>query len=79
MLLNNLLHFIFLRKKISAQINYFKKKKLARVYTSTLCYSCFEKGCRKNVHTTIPKGNMGYDQYTASDTVTFEPAFVAFF
>ena len=30
-------------------------------------YSYFEKGCRKNVHATIPKGNMGYDQYTVSD------------
>ena len=26
-------------------------------------YSYFEKGCRKNVQATIPKGNMGYDQY----------------
>ena len=33
----------------------------------------------KNVHTTIPKGNMGYDQYTVSDTVAFESTFVAFF
>ena len=24
-------------------------------------YSYFEKGCRKNVHATIPKGNMGCD------------------
>ena len=27
---------------------------------------------------TIPKGNMGYDQYTVPDTVAVEPAFVAF-
>ena len=27
-------------------------------------YSYFEKGCRKNLHATIPKDNMGYDQYT---------------
>ena len=26
-----------------------------------------EKGCRKNVHATIPKGNMGYDQYIVPD------------
>ena len=39
-------------------------------------YSYFEKGCRKNVHATIPKGSMGYDQYTVSDDV--EPTFVAF-
>ena len=29
-----------------------------------IVYSYFEKGCRKNVHATIAKGNMGYDQYT---------------
>ena len=41
-------------------------------------YSYFEKGCRKkNVHTTIPKGNMGHDQYTVPDTVAVEPTFVA--
>ena len=33
-------------------------------------YSYFEK---KNVHATIPKCNMWYDQYTASDTVAVEP------
>ena len=27
------------------------------------------KVVRKNVHATIPKGNMGYDQYTVPDTV----------
>ena len=31
----------------------------------------------KNVHATIPKGNMGYDQYTVPDTVAVEPTFVA--
>ena len=29
------------------------------------------------VHSTIPKGNMGYDQYTVSDTVAVEPTFAA--
>ena len=33
----------------------------------------------KNVHATIPKGNMGYDQYTAPDFLAVEPTFVAFF
>ena len=33
----------------------------------------------RNVHATIPKGNMGYDQYTVPDTVAVEPTFVAFF
>ena len=32
----------------------------------------------KTVHATIPKGNMGYDQYTVPDTVAVEPTFVAF-
>ena len=31
----------------------------------------------KNVHATIPKGNMGYDQYTVPDTVAVESTFVA--
>ena len=44
-----------------------------------IIYSYFEKGCRKKcVHATIPKGNMGYDQYTVPDTVPVEPTFVAF-
>ena len=32
----------------------------------------------KNVHATIPKGNMGYDQFTVPDTVAVEPTFVTF-
>ena len=32
----------------------------------------------KNVNATIPKGNMGYDQYTVPDTVAAKPSFVAF-
>ena len=32
----------------------------------------------KNVHATIPKGNMGYVQFTVPDTVAVEPTFVAF-
>ena len=32
---------------------------------------------KKKVHATIPKGNMGYDQYTVSDTVAVEPTFAA--
>ena len=33
---------------------------------------------KKNVHATIPKDNMGYDQFTVPDTAAFEPTFVAF-
>ena len=36
------------------------------------------KVVEKNVHATIPKGNMGYDQYTVPDTIAIEPTFVAF-
>ena len=32
----------------------------------------------KTVHVTIPKGNMGYDQYTVPDIVAVENTFVAF-
>ena len=32
----------------------------------------------KNVLATIPKGNMGYVQYTIPDTAAVEPTFVAF-
>ena len=32
----------------------------------------------KNVHVTISKGNMGYDQYTVPDTVAVEPTFDTF-
>ena len=31
-----------------------------------------------NVHALIPKGNMGYDQYTVPDTVAVKTSFVAF-
>ena len=31
----------------------------------------------KKVHVTIPKGSLGYDQYTVSDTVAVEPTFAA--
>ena len=36
-----------------------------------------EKLSEKNVHATIPKGNMGHDQCTVPDTVAVEPTFVA--
>ena len=32
----------------------------------------------RDVHAAIPKGNMGYDQYTVPDSVAVEPTFVAF-
>ena len=36
------------------------------------------KDVGKTVHATIPKGNMGYDQYTVPDIVAVENTFVAF-
>ena len=41
-------------------------------------FSYFEKGGRKNLHATIPKYNMGYDQYTVPHTAAVEPTFFAF-
>ena len=41
-------------------------------------YSHFENGCRKNVHATILKSNMGYDQYAVPDIVAVESSIVAF-
>ena len=35
-------------------------------------YSYFEKGCRKKCAATIPKRNMGYDQYNFPDSVAVE-------
>ena len=45
---------------------------------SVVTYSYFEKGCRKNVHATIPKGNVGYDQYSVSDDCTYGTYFCCF-
>ena len=36
------------------------------------------KAVAKNLHMTMPKGNMGYDQCTVPDTEAVEPTFVAF-
>ena len=36
------------------------------------------KVVEKKVHATIPKGNMGYYQFTVPDTVAVEPTFVTF-
>ena len=36
------------------------------------------KVVRRTVHATIPKGNIGYDQYTVPDIVAVENTFVAF-
>ena len=42
-------------------------------------YSYFEKGnVGKNVHTTTPKGNMGYDQYTVPNDCSCRTYFCCF-
>ena len=51
------------------------KKRGQWLYTYT---AISRKVVGKNVHVTIPKGNMGYDQYPVPDTVAFESTFVAF-
>ena len=38
----------------------------------------FEKGRQKNVHATIPKVNMGYDQYAVPDTAAVKSYVVVF-
>ena len=51
----------------------------ARVVRNLLKYTAISrKVVGKNVHATIPKGNMGYGQYTVPDTVAVESSFVAF-
>ena len=53
-----------------------------RMLNITLHFSAVSrKVVGKNVHATIPKGNMGYDQYNVPDipdTVAVENTFVAF-
>ena len=41
-------------------------------------YGISRKVIGKNVHTTIPKGNVGYDQYAVPDTVAVESSFCHF-
>ena len=49
------------------------------LYTCIHVYTAISrKVVGKNVHATIPKGNLGYDQYTVPDTVAVKPNFVAF-
>ena len=41
------------------------------------CTAISRKVVGKNVHASIPKGNMGYEQYTVPDTVVVEYTFAA--
>ena len=48
-------------------------------FLSSLVYTAIStKVVGKNVHATIPKCNMGYDQYTVPDTVAVKTSFAAF-
>ena len=44
----------------------------------TLYTAILRKVVAKNVHATIPEGNMGYNQYTDPNTVAVELTFFAF-
>ena len=49
------------------------------VYFSTFPYTAISrKVVRQNVHATIPKSIMGYDQQTVPDTIAVKPTLVAF-
>ena len=54
-----------------------------RGYYSLECYRLLiqlfrERLSEKNVHATIPKGNIGYDQYAVANKVAVESSIVAF-
>ena len=42
-----------------------------------MCVAISRKVVGKNVHATILKGNMGYDQYVVPDTVAVKSSIVA--
>ena len=44
-----------------------------------MCVAISRKVVGKNVHATIPKGNMGYDQYAVPDTVAVESSMLLSF
>ena len=49
-----------------------------RPATCTMYTAILRKVVGKNVHATIPKGNMGYDPYTVPDTVAVKISLIAF-
>ena len=51
---------------------------LSNFLSDVLYTAISRKVVGKNMHATIPKGYMGYHQYTVPDTVAVEPTFVAF-
>ena len=56
-----------------------KLKRSMRTQSVVLIYTAISrKVVGKNVHATIPKGDMGYNQNTVPDIVAVEPSFVVF-
>ena len=51
---------------------------MPRDLTCSFYTAILKKVVGKKLHATIPKGNMGYDQYTVPNTVAMEPTFVVF-
>ena len=70
--------FIRVEKTWSVTYMYTIDLELVNTGTFKLYTAISRKVVRKNVHATIPKGNMGYDQYTVPDTAAVEPTFAAF-
>ena len=56
---------------------YFLGKK-GSIHFATLYTAILRKVVGKNVHATIPKGNMGYDQYTVPDDCSCRTYFSCF-
>ena len=54
------------------------KRRWSYKVRTTVYTAISRKVVGRNVHATIPKGNMGYAQYTVPDFVAVEPTFVAF-
>ena len=50
-----------------------REERVPRLYTAIS-----RKMVGKNVHATIPKGNMGFDQDAFPDTLAVEPTFASF-
>ena len=70
---------VTLKNVILKVVNIKSNRKISQLKTSNLVNTATSrKVVGKKVHATIPKGNMGYDQYTVPDTVAVEPTFVAF-
>ena len=59
-------------------------KKILKLQPHLVCNNRFlytailRKVVSKNVHATIPKGNMGYDKYAVPETVAVKTSFIAF-